>query len=242
MPGRAGRERQRGARRRKETALRVFDDRAAAGRELAQRLAERGYADPVVLALPRGGLPVAAEVARVLGAPLDLVLVRKIGLPEQPELAVGAVVDGERPELVLNEALRGLVAPARLAELEAQQLREIERRRRLYLGARGRVPLAGRTAIVVDDGLATGATARAALHALRRQQPARLVLAVPVAPPDTLAALAAEADELVCLETPDPFYALGQFYADFRQLDDADVQRILADFPPPAAADPGGDR
>jgi putative phosphoribosyl transferase len=222
--------------------LRVFDDRAAAGRELAQRLAERGYADPVVLALPRGGLPVAAEVARVLGAPLDLVLVRKIGLPEQPELAVGAVVDGERPELVLNEALRGLVAPARLAELEAQQLREIERRRRLYLGARGRVPLAGRTAIVVDDGLATGATARAALHALRRQQPARLVLAVPVAPPDTLAALAAEADELVCLETPDPFYALGQFYADFRQLDDADVQRILADVPPPAAADPGGDR
>lgn len=210
----------------------TFADRSDAGRQLAARLVEKGYADPVVLALPRGGLPVAAEVARALGAPLDLVLVRKIGLPAQPELAVGAVVDGDRPELVVNEATRGLVDPRRFAELKTEQLREIERRRRLYLGARPSVPLAGRTAIVVDDGLATGATARAALHALRRQGPAKLVLAVPVAPPDTLGELAGEADEIVCLHAPSGFYAIGQFYADFGQLGDSDVQRILAGFPP----------
>lgn len=209
----------------------IFADRSDAGRQLAARLSEKRYADPVVLALPRGGLPVAAEVARALGAPLDLVLVRKIGLPAQPELAIGAVVDGERPEVVVNEATRGLVSPERFAELEARQLREIERRRRLYLGERPRAPVAGRTAIVIDDGLATGATARAALHALRRQDPAKLVLAVPVAPPDTLSELTGEADEIVCLHAPSLFYAIGQFYGDFGQLEDAEVQRILAAFP-----------
>ncbi|SME90031.1 putative phosphoribosyl transferase [Tistlia consotensis] len=217
--------------------MRIFANRTAAGRELAERLLEKRYADPVVLALPRGGLPVAAEVARALEAPLDLVLVRKIGLPSQPELAVGAVVDGDRPELVVNEALRSVVEadPEAFAALEAHELREIERRRERYLKDRPRARVAGATAIVIDDGLATGATARAALKALRRQGPAKLVLAVPVAPPDTLAALAAEVDEVVCLETSASFFAIGQFYDDFGQLDDAEVVRILDSFAPPTA-------
>lgn len=213
--------------------MRIFANRTAAGKALAARLQEGRYPDPVVLALPRGGLPVAAEIAGALGAPLDLVLVRKIGLPSQPELALGAVVDGEHPQVVVNEATRHLVEadPEAFAALERRELREIERRRALYLGSRARAPVAGRTAIVVDDGLATGATARAALRALRAQAPAKLVLAVPVAPPDTLEALAAETDEIVCLEAPEPFYAIGQFYADFGQLDDAEVRRILEAFP-----------
>ncbi len=220
----------------------LFSSRKAAGRALAERLRTRGYRDPVVLALPRGGVPVGAEVARALAAPLDLVLVRKLGLPEQPELAVGALVDGESPEVVINEPLREMVEqrPEAFAALKARELRELERRRRLYLAGRARAAIAGRTAIVVDDGLATGATARAALRALRRQNPARLVLAVPVAPPDTLASLAAEVDEVVCLETPEDFFAVGQFYASFAQVDDTEVQAVLADFPAPAAvAEPG---
>lgn len=207
----------------------LFDDRADAGRQLAAAVARRRFADPVVLALPRGGVPVAAEVAAKLEAPLDLVLVRKIGAPAQPELAIGAVVDGGSPEIVTNdEIIRETGASgAYIREEAARQLEIIEARRTLWVERRPRVSVAGKTAIVVDDGIATGATVRAALHALRRQGPKRLVVATPVAPPDTVAALAAEADEFICLETPEPFGAIGYFYDDFAQVADEEVAAIL---------------
>lgn len=218
----------------------IFADRAEAGRALAKVLADKGYRDPVVLALPRGGVAVALEVAKALGAPLDLVLVRKIGVPYQPELALAAVVDGEHPELVINEDVRRMsgVSDADLERGKARELAEIDRRRAYYLKGRERVPVAGRTAIVVDDGIATGATTRAALKALRRANPDKLVLAVPVAPPDTLAKLRGEVDEVVCLETPEPFYAIGLYYYDFTQVSDEEVVALLAQMKAPS---PNGD-
>lgn len=208
----------------------IFSDRAEAGRLLAERLAGREYEKPVVLALPRGGVPVAAEVARALDAPLDLVLVRKIGVPWQPELALAAVVDGPSPEVVINDDVwrAAGVSEEQFEKLKARELREIDRRRRAYLEDSERVAIEGATVIVVDDGIATGATMRAALKALRRGRPKKLVLAVPVAPPETVAKLRATVDELVCLETPDPFYAIGVFYRDFAQMSDEDVVAILA--------------
>lgn len=208
----------------------LFADRHAAGEALARAVVRRRFPAPhVVLALPRGGVPVALEVARALGAPLDLLLVRKIGAPWQPELAVAAVVDGAAPEVVVDEQTSALAGVDR-AYIDAQaahELREIERRRRVYL--RGRAPLAleGATAIVVDDGVATGTTVRAALRALRRRHPARLVLAVPVGPSDTVAALRAEVDELVCLAEPSPFHAIGPHYRDFHQVPDDEVLAAL---------------
>jgi putative phosphoribosyl transferase len=207
----------------------LFADRSEAGRRLAERLLRFKDQRPVVLALPRGGVPVGFEVAQALDAPLDLVLVRKIGAPFQPELAVGAVVDGGRPETVVNdEMIREFQIPeSYIAEESARQLQEIERRRGLYLAGRARVPVEGRTAIVVDDGIATGATMEAALHATRRANPKRLVLATPVAPPDTIARLRPQADEVVCLATPRLFAAIGAFYDDFRQLSDEEVVDLL---------------
>jgi putative phosphoribosyl transferase len=207
----------------------LFADRAEAGRALARRLARLAAEQPVVLALPRGGVPVGFEIARVLRAPLDLVLVRKIGAPFQPELAIGAVVDGGRAQAVMNEEiLREFEIPESYVEQErARQLEEIERRRNVYLAGRARAPVEGRTAIVVDDGIATGATMEAALEAVRRAEPKRLVLAVPVAPPDTIERLRPFADEVVCLATPRLFGAIGAFYADFRQLDDQQVIDLL---------------
>jgi putative phosphoribosyl transferase len=206
-----------------------FADRAEAGRRLAARLVRFKSERPLVLALPRGGVPVGFEVAQVLAASLDLILVRKIGAPFQPELAIGAVVDGDEAETVLN---RALVADPRISadylqRERARQLEEIERRRRLYAAGRPRVEARDRTAIVVDDGIATGATMEAALHAVRRACPRRLVLAVPVAPPDTIERLRPEVDEVECLMTPACFGAIGAFYADFRQLSDADVIALL---------------
>jgi len=207
----------------------MFRDRSDAGRQLAARLMSFRASDPVVLALPRGGVPVGAEIARALDAPLDIVLVRKIGVPFQPELALGAIVDGEEPELVVDTQLMAMLAipESYVQEQRERQLQEIERRRRSYLEGRPPIAVAGRTVIVVDDGIATGSTMRAALRAIRRRQPARLVLAVPVAPPETIAALRGEVDEIVCLSTPEFFGAIGEFYADFRQLGDAEVIALL---------------
>jgi predicted phosphoribosyltransferase len=209
-----------------------FANRTEAGRRLAAELAGYRGQDPVILALPRGGVPVAAEIAAVLGAPLDLVMVRKIGAPVQPELAMGAVVDGSDPLVVRNEdVIAGLgVDEAAFAAACQRELAEIERRRQHFLGKRPPLEVAGRTAIVVDDGIATGATTRAALRAVRKRGPARLVLAVPVAPTSSLAELAGEADDIVCLEDHEMFGAIGMFYADFRQLTDQEVIEILARF------------
>jgi putative phosphoribosyl transferase len=206
-----------------------FADRAEAGRRLADALRPFRDQQPVVLALPRGGVPVAYEVAKALRAPLDLVLVRKIGAPFQPELAIGAVVDGERPELVVNrDVLDQYRIPESYLESERRrQLEEIERRRQLYLAGRQRAQVRDRTAIVIDDGIATGATMEAALLATRRADPRRLVLAAPVAPPDTLERLRPEVDEVVCLMVPDFLGAIGSFYRDFRQLDDDEVIMLL---------------
>jgi predicted phosphoribosyltransferase len=215
-----------------------FRNRADAGRKLAARLAAYKDERPVVLALPRGGVPVAAEVAAALGAPLDLVLVRKLGVPVQPELAMGAVVDGDAPIVVRNEDVIRLtgVTEEEVQAVCAEELAEIERRRERYLGTRARVDIAGRVAIVIDDGIATGATTRAALRALRRRGPKKLILAVPVAPTETLAAMREEADEVVCLEDYADFGAIGFFYADFRQTSDSEVIAALARFPPQPAA------
>ena len=215
-----------------------FADRDEAGRALAQRLVSMNLAQPVVvLALPRGGVPIAAEIARVLQAPLDLLLVRKIGAPWQRELAVAAVVDGQPPEIVEDEEMMALAGVDRAyVEAEAKkELIEIERRRHVYLHGRKPIGIGGVTAIVVDDGIATGTTVRAALKALRRQHPARLVLAVPVAPSDTVAALRGEVDELVCLAEPYPFHAIGLHYRDFHQVGDDEVLAALKSCVPPRA-------
>jgi putative phosphoribosyl transferase len=226
--------------------MKPFADRIDAGRQLALAVVPRGFSAPVVLALPRGGVPVAFEVAKALGAPLDLVMVRKIGVPSQLELAVGAVVNGAQPEIVINDDIAahfGITADE-VHKLAEAQLAEIRRRRALYLPDRAAVPLKDRTAIVVDDGIATGATMRAALRAVRRQGPKWVVLAVPVAARDSLTDLEHEADEVICLMTPDPFIAVGAWYSDFPQVSDDAVVRYLHDAdrdgPAKASPTPGG--
>ena len=208
----------------------LFTDRAEAGRMLAERVLALHLPGPlVVLALPRGGVPIAVLVARALSAPLDLLLVRKIGLPWQPELALAAVVDGEPPELVIDEEVQRSadLEPCYIESEAVKEIREIARRRALYLRGRAPATLAGKTVIVVDDGIATGTTMRAALKALRRRQPAGLVLAVPVAPRETIDALRPDVDQIVCLAEPDPFYAVGAHYRDFHQVNDAEVLTAL---------------
>lgn len=202
-----------------------FLNRYDAGRQLADALAHLKEENPLVLALPRGGVPVAFEVAKALRAPLDLLMVRKLGAPGHPELGIGAVVDGPEPQLVINEEAMEIVQASRAyvnAEME-RQLAEIERRRAFYFAGREPVPLAGRTAIVVDDGIATGGTVRVALKALHGTEAARIVLAVPVAPRDALDSLHDEVDELVCLKVPWDFRAVGLHYASFDQTSDSEV-------------------
>ena len=208
----------------------LFADRKDAGRKLAAALANFRGQDCLVLALPRGGVPVAAEVALALHAPLDILLVRKIGAPHQPEFAIGAVIDGGAPVIVRNPELIRLsgTTEKQFEMICSQQLNEIERRRNLYL--RGYRPMSptDRVAIIIDDGIATGATMRAALQATRMRHPKKLVLATPVAAPDTLESLRGEVDEVVCLESPENFGAVGRFYADFEQTTDEEVVATLA--------------
>lgn len=216
--------------------MRRFHDRTDAGRRLAAALSAYAGREPVVLALPRGGVPVAAEVAASLHAPLDLVLVRKIGVPDQPELAMGAVVNGADPIVVRNPDIiaLGAVDEAAFDAVCRKELAEIERRRARYIGARLRAPVAGRVVIVVDDGIATGATVKAALRAIRARGPKELVLAVPVAPPGTLAGLRPEVDDIICLLAPEDLGAIGYYYDDFTQVSDAEVEAALARCPVPA--------
>lgn len=216
----------------------MLENRVEAGRLLAARLEHLRGERPVVLALPRGGVPVGHEIARALGAPLDILLVRKIGAPFQPELAIGAVVDGDHPEILRDSRLIAETgASESYVQAEAErQLKEIVRRRRLYFHRHAPVDVAGRTVILVDDGIATGSTVRVALRALARRSPARRVLAVPVAPADTLAALRGDVDEIHCLETPEPFFAIGAHYADFDQFEDEAVIKLLEGAPSSEAA------
>ena len=210
-----------------------FVNRGEAGRRLADKLLHLKDKHPVVLALPRGGVAVGFEVAHALDAPLDIVLVRKIGVPWQPELALGAVTDGARYETFIDRNLAASldIPESYIEEETSRQLKEIERRREAYCEGRPAPEIVGHTAIVVDDGIATGATMRVALQAVRRHGPARLVLAVPVAPPDTLAALREEVDEAVCLETPAELGAIGCDHRDFHQMSDLEVTELLARAP-----------
>jgi putative phosphoribosyl transferase len=209
-----------------------FVDRVDAGRRLAGLVTGLDLDDPIVLGLPRGGVPVAAEVARALDAPLDLILVRKLGVPSQPELAMGAL--GEEGVRVLDESLvaRARVSPEQLAAVEARERDELHRRAEQYRGDRAPLPIGGRTVVIVDDGLATGATARAAITVARARGAARVVLAVPVAPPETVAALRGQADAVVSVETPAALSAIGQWYGDFSQTSDAEVVAQLEGFRP----------
>jgi putative phosphoribosyl transferase len=196
---------------------------------LGAALKERAPADPIVLAIPRGGVEVGAEVARVLAAPLDIVIVHKLGAPGHGELAIGAVTGSDPPRVLLNKDMVAKIGvPAEyIREETARQVEEIRRRERAYRHGRPRAPVAGRTAIVVDDGIATGATVRAALAAVREEGPARLILGVPVASRQAVAMLSGECDELVCLETPEPFVAVGMHYRRFGQTDDDRVVELL---------------
>lgn len=205
-----------------------FTDRRSAGRQLAAALEHLRDQDVVVLGLPRGGVPVAHEVARALGAPLDVVVVRKLGLPGQPELAMGAV--GEGGAVVLNDRVLavGGVRPQELEQARVREAAEVERRTQRLRGGAAREPLAGRTALLVDDGIATGATVRAACQVVRALGAARVVVAAPVAPPSAVQQLREEADEVVCLASPAHFSAVGSWYRDFAQTPDDEVIRLLA--------------
>ena len=211
----------------------LFQNRTDAGRQLAKALLKYKSRHPVILALPRGGVSVAAEVAAALDAPLDLLLVRKIGLPSQPELAMGAVTDGEEPTVIRNSDViefSGISADEFDAVCEEER-NEIERRRKRYLGDRARSKVKGQVVIIIDDGIATGATTLAAIRAVRRREPRELVLAVPVAPLDTINMLQPEVDAVVCLDTPEDLGAIGYFYRDFHQVSDDEVIATLRRFP-----------
>lgn len=208
--------------------FRSFQDRKQAGELLAEQLAAyAGRADALLLALPRGGVPVAFVISQKLGIPLDVMIVRKLGVPDHVEYAMGAVASGG-VRVIQQDVLDTLdIPPATVEEVAQRELREIERREALYRTGRPAIPLRDRVAILVDDGLATGSTMLAAVQAVRQQEPARVVVAVPVGAADTCEKLAAEVDELVCLSTPSPFYAVGIWYEDFSQTSDDEVRSLL---------------
>lgn len=207
-----------------------FENRRDAGRQLAKKLSEKDFENPLILALPRGGVPVAYEVANALGAQMDLLFVKKIGAPGWPEYGMGAVVDGANPQIVLTEEIvRQLQPSEEYIEAEMQrQLEEIARRRLTYLGERQPIDLKDRTVIIVDDGIATGGTVKAVLKGVRKNQPRKIILAVPVAPRSTLVELSDQCDEIICLHTPSPFGAVGAFYRDFNQTDDSEVISLMS--------------
>ncbi len=207
----------------------AFDDRVAAGRQLASILGDLREQNPVVLGLPRGGVVVAAEVARALGAPLDAIVVRKLGVPVQPELAMGAIgEDGVR--IIAEDVMRrARINADELAAVELRERDELERRARLYRGEGSRLALGGRIAIVVDDGIATGSTASAACRVARAHGAAQVILAVPVGSPEAIASLSEAADEVRCLEAPTWLGAIGQFYRNFAQVGDDEVVALLRD-------------
>ena len=207
----------------------MIADRVSAGRLLAGKLGHLRGHDPLILALPRGGVPVAFEIARALDAELDLMMVRKLGAPGNPEYAIGAVVDGDDPQIVLNEHAIDIIAPGTdyLQREMGRQLVELERRRSAYMGKRRKPRIAGRTVVIVDDGIATGSTITAAIRGARKAGAERIILAVPVAPPDAVRALADLCDEIVVLETPAAFGSVGQHYGDFSETSDAEVVRLM---------------
>lgn len=208
----------------------MFRDRQEAGQKLGASLESLQLKDPIVLALPRGGVPVAAEVAKALNAPLDLVIVRKVGAPGNPELAVAAIVDGDPPDVVLNREIveAYVLGDSALRVLIAQERPELERRRAAYRGKDLPLAVAGKTVIVVDDGAATGTTMKVAIRALKRRSPRKIVVALPVAPPETVDELSQEADLTICLNQPARFRALSYYYGSFPQLSDSEVLDILA--------------
>ena len=204
----------------------AFKDRTHAGRVLAEKLKHyRDNPDVVVLALPRGGVPVAFEVAQTLRAPLDVFIVRKLGVPGHEEYAMGAIATGG--VRVLNPDLAGMIPSSVVDAVAAREQQELERRERLYRGDRPPVPIEGRIVILVDDGLATGSTMRAAVAAIRKQNPQRIVVAVPVAAPETCDEFRAEVDEVICASTPEPFRAVGLWYENFDQTSDEEVHALL---------------
>ncbi len=209
----------------------MFRDRQEAGQLLASDLVELRLRDPVVLALPRGGVPVAAEISKALGAPLDLIIVRKVGAPGNSELAVAAIVDGDPSDVVLNREIVEVYGldNADLAALVNKERPELDRRRVAYRGNSRPVSIAGKTAILVDDGAATGTTMKVAIRALKHRSPREIVVALPVAPPDTVEELLQEADRMVCLSQPAHFRALSYYYRNFPQLTDEDVVSALLD-------------
>jgi len=211
----------------------VFQNRTDAGRQLAKALFKHKGQHPVILALPRGGVPVAAEVAAALDAPLDLVLVRKIGVPNRSELAMGAVTDGKQPAVVRNNDIIEVcgISDETFDAVCREELAEIERRRHRYIGDRPRAAVEGQFVVIIDDGIATGATILAAVRAVRSRKPRELMLAVPVAPLDSIEKLRSEVDAIVCLDAPRDFGAIGYFYDDFRQIDDEEVIATLKRFP-----------
>jgi len=205
----------------------VYKDRRHAGRLLAAAVSSLGLSNVVVLAIPRGGVPVADEVATALAAPLDLIIARKIGAPGYPEYAIGAVTQDGEPFLDESAVKSLRVSEEYIKEETARQADEVKARMRKYRGDRPYPDLEGKTVVVVDDGIATGSTVRAAVRSLKRRKPRLVVLATPVAPPDTIRELSSEVDDIVCLATPEGFSAVGEFYQDFGQTDDSEVVEVL---------------